>query len=81
MLHVNHTATVCLCTILGDPGTANLEDRMFEVKVYYVIDKSPWVPHLQWRYCLSSFFCNIFDPLHGSLLNGYAEFLLISLFS
>ena len=28
-------------------------------------------PHLQWHYCLSSFFCNIFDPLHGSLLNNW----------
>jgi len=29
-------------TILGDLGTANLDDRMLEVKVYYVIEKSPW---------------------------------------
>ena len=28
--------------ILGDPGTASRDDKMFEVKVYYKNGKSPW---------------------------------------
>ena len=28
--------------IVGDPGAASRDDRMFVVKVYYKVVKSPW---------------------------------------